>query len=132
MGRRFNLFLIGGFALATLLLATAGVYGVMSFSTRQRTREFGVRVALGARRRDIVTLVLGEALTLAALGLIAGITMALALTRVLRTLLFNVTTTDPVTFVIVSGALIVIVAAACYVPARRAMNVHPVDALRAE
>ena len=83
--------MLGGFALATLLLAIAGVYGVMSFSTSQRTREFGVRLALGATGRDIVGLVVREGLALAGLGVILGVALALPLTRVLRTLLFGVT-----------------------------------------
>ena len=101
-GRRFSLFLLGGFALATLLLTTAGVYGVMSFTTSQRTREFGVRMALGATRRDIVRLVLRDGLQLAGIGVIIGIAVALPLTRLLRALLFGVTATDPVTFLSVS------------------------------
>jgi len=132
VGPRFNLFVLGGFALATLLLATTGVYGVMSFSTSQRAREFGVRVALGATRHDIVRLVLGEGLKLAGFGVIAGIVVALPLTRLLRSLLFGVTATDPVTFVFVSIALVLVAAAACFVPATRALSVNPVEVLRAD
>jgi len=132
IGPRFNLFVLGGFALATLLLATAGVYGVMSFSTSQRAREFGVRVALGATRRDIVRLVLGEGLTLAGCGVIAGTVAALPLTQLLRTLLFGVTATDPVTFLFVSVILVVVAAAACFVPASRAVDADPVEALRVD
>ena len=130
IGPRFNLFVLGGFALATLLLATAGVYGVMSFSTSQRTREFGVRMALGAARRDIVGLVLRDGLRLAGLGVIVGIGVALPLTRLLRAFLFGVTATDPVTFVFVALVLVLVAAAACYVPASRALKVDPVKALR--
>jgi putative ABC transport system permease protein len=130
IGPRFNLFVLGGFALATLLLATAGVYGVMSFSTSQRTREFGVRIALGAGRRDIVRLVLAEGLKLAAMGVIAGLAVALLLTGLLRTLLFGVTAYDPATFAFVALALVVVAAAACYIPARHALKVDPVNALR--
>ena len=130
VGRRFSLFLLGGFALAAVLLAMAGVYGVMSFSTEQRTREFGVRMALGARHRDIVGLVLCDGLKLAGFGVIVGVVMALALTRLLRSLLFGVTATDPVTLLFVSMALLLIAAAACYLPARRALKVDPVEALR--
>jgi putative ABC transport system permease protein len=130
--RRFTLFLIGGFALATLWLATAGVYGVMSFTTSQRTREFGVRMALGAARGDIVRLVIGDALRLASLGVIIGIAVALPLTRLLRSLLFGVTATDPVTFVFVSASLLLVAMAACYLPAWRALKVDPVKALRSE
>jgi putative ABC transport system permease protein len=130
VGRRFSLFLLGGFALATLLLATAGVYGVMNVSTSQRTREFGIRMALGADRGDILRLVLGEGLKLAGVGVIVGIAVALPLTRLLRALLFGVTATDPVTFAMVSVGLVLIAAAACYLPARRALEVQPSEALR--
>jgi len=130
VGRRFSLFLLVGFALATLLLATAGVYGVMSFSTGQRMREFGVRMALGAERRDIVGLVVRDGLKLAGIGVIVGIALALPLARLLRVLLFGITASDPVTFVWVSLALVLVAAAACYVPARRALSIDPVKALR--
>jgi len=130
VGQRFNLFVLGGFALATLLLAAAGVYGVMSFSTSQRAREFGVRVALGATRRDIVRLVLGDGLHLAGFGVVIGALIALPLMRLLRGLLFGVTVTDPATFVVVGFVLVVVAAAACYVPARRALRVTPAEVLR--
>ena len=130
VGRRFSLFLLGGFALATLLLATAGVSGVMSFSTGQRMREFGVRMALGAERRDIVGLVVRDGLKLAGIGVIVGIALALPLARLLRVLLFGITASDPVTFVWVSLALVLVAAAACYVPARRALSIDPVKTLR--
>jgi putative ABC transport system permease protein len=130
--RRFSLFLIGGFAVATLLLAIAGVYGVMSFVTSQRTREFGVRIALGAARGDIVRLVIAEGLKLAGLGVIVGILVALPLTGLLRALLFGVTATDPLTFACVSLALVMVAAAACYVPANRALRVGAAEALRVE
>lgn len=130
ISRRFSLFLIGGFAVATLLLATAGVYGVVSFVTSQRTREFGVRMALGADRRDIGRLVLREGLQLAGVGVLIGIAAALPLTQSLRSLLFGVTTFDPMTFVSVSLALVLVAAAACYIPARRALKVAPAEALR--
>ncbi len=129
---RFNLFVLGGFALATLLLATAGVYGVTSFSTSQRTREFGLRLALGAGRGDIVRLVLREGLTLSVAGVMVGVALALPLVRLMRTLLFGVTPSDPLTFVAVSVGLVAVAAAACYVPARRVLRVDPVTALRLE
>ena len=131
-GHRFNLFVLGGFALATLLLATAGVYGVTSFSTSQRTREFGVRLALGADRRDIIGLVLREGTTLAIVGVAVGLLVGLLLTRFLETLLYGVTARDPYTFIGVSVGVVAIAAAACYVPARRALRVNPVEALRLE
>jgi putative ABC transport system permease protein len=129
---RFNLFLLGGFAAVTLLLASAGVYGVMSFFTSQRTREFGVRMALGAQRRDILRLVVAEGLKLAGVGLAVGFALALPLMRLLRTFLFGVTTTDPATFLVVGAALVIIVVAACYLPANRALKINPSDALRSE
>jgi putative ABC transport system permease protein len=129
-GQRFNLLVLGGFALATLLLTTAGVYGVMSFSTSQRTREFGVRLALGAERRDIVRLVLREGLAIAGVGVVVGVVVALPLARLLRSLLFGVTSADPLTFVAVSLGLLTVAVAACYVPARRALKVDPAEALR--
>ena len=129
-GQRFNLFVLGGFALATLILAVAGVYGVMSFSTSQRTREFGVRVALGAGRADILRLVLREGLTLAGIGVLVGVLIALPLVRLLRGLLFGITATDPVTFGLVCVGLFVVAALACAIPARRALGVDPVEALR--
>ena len=131
-GRRFSLFLIGGFALATLILAAAGVYGVMSFTTSQRTREFGVRLALGAKRRDITRLVLGDGLKLAGAGVIVGLVVALPLTRALRASLFGVSALDPLTFAVVIVALVLLAALACYVPARRALRVDPVEALRVD
>jgi putative ABC transport system permease protein len=129
-GRRFALFLFGGFALATLLLAAAGVYGVMSFTTSQRRREFGVRMALGAERRDILALVLGEGLMWSGLGVAAGLALALPLMHFVRTLLFGVTPTDPLTFGLVALALVLVALLACYMPARRAIGVAPVEALR--
>ncbi len=129
-GQRFNLFVLGGFALATLLLAVAGVYGVMSFSTSQRTREFGVRLALGAGRGDILRLVLREGLTLAGVGVIVGLATALPLAGLLRALLFGITATDPATFGFVCVGLFVVAALACAIPARKALDVDPVEALR--
>jgi len=130
--QRFNLFVLGGFAFAALLLATAGVYGVMSFSTSQRTREFGVRVALGATGGDIARLVLNEGMRLSAVGVIVGTAVALPIARLLRTLVFGVTVTDPVTFLTVASGLVVVTAGACYVPARRAVRVTPVEVLTFE
>lgn len=130
VARRFALLLFGGFALATLLLAAAGVYGVMSFTTSQRTREFGVRMALGAERRNILALVLGEGLMWSGLGVAAGLALALPLMRFVRALLFGVTPTDPLTFGLVGFSLVFVALLACYVPARRAISVAPVEALR--
>jgi putative ABC transport system permease protein len=128
--RRFNLFLFGGFAVATLLLAAGGVYGLVSYATSQRTREFGVRLALGAQRRDIVGMVMGHGLKLAGLGVMAGIVLALPLAQLLHALLFGVTATDPVTFAAVSTVFLVVAAAACYLPTSRALGVDPARVLR--
>jgi putative ABC transport system permease protein len=130
--RRFGLLLFGGFALATLLLSTAGVYAVMSFSAGQRMREFGVRMALGAQRRDVVRLVVLDGVKLVSVGTIIGIVVALPLTRLLRATLFGITANDPVTFLWVSLSLVFVAAAACCVPARRALSIDPMHALRVD
>jgi putative ABC transport system permease protein len=130
VGQRFNLFVLAGFALATLMLAMAGVYGVMSLSTGLRAQEFGIRVALGATSGDIVRLVVGEGVKLAAFGVVAGVLVALPLTSLLRTLVFGVKVTDPLTFVTVTFGLTLTAAAACYIPARRALTSQPSDVLR--
>jgi putative ABC transport system permease protein len=132
VGRRFSLVLLAAFAGVALLLAAAGLYAVISSSTSQRTREFGVRIALGAGRREIVGLVLREGLLLAVVGLLLGVGGALWLTRFLRSLLFGVTATDPTTFLAVGSVVLGITIVACYVPARRAIKVDPLTALRAE
>jgi len=130
--RRFNLALLGAFAGLALILALTGVYGVMSFITRQRTHEIGVRVALGAKTRDIATLVLKHGFTLAIIGTAIGAIAAFALTRLMNALLFGVTATDPATFALVVVLLPAIALLACYVPARRAMKIDPLVALRYE
>jgi putative ABC transport system permease protein len=130
--RRFSLFLLGGFAFATLLLAAAGVYGVTSFTTGQRTREFGVRMALGARGRDIIRLVVGGGVKLAGVGVVIGVVLALPLTRLLQAFLFGVTPLDPLTFLSVVIGFVAIAAAACCVPAQRAVRVDPAKALRSD
>jgi len=129
---RFNLILLGIFAGTALLLAAIGVYGVMSFVVAQQTKEIGIRAALGARRADIFKLVIGRGLVLALIGIGIGALAALALTRFLSGLLYGVTVNDPVTFVAVSGLLLLVIAIACYVPARRATKVDPLVALRYE
>jgi putative ABC transport system permease protein len=130
--RRFNLILIGFFGITALLLATAGVFGVMAYSVTRRTREIGVRVALGAGSRDVLTMILGQGLRTTIIGVAIGIAGSLALTRTVQSLLFGVTATDPLTFAGVIALLMTAALLACYVPARRATRVDPVVALRCE
>jgi putative ABC transport system permease protein len=130
--RRFNLILIGFFAGIALLLATAGVFGVMAYSVSRRTREIGVRVALGASSRDVQAMILGQGLRTVLMGVVIGVTSSLALTRAVQSLLFGVTATDPLTFTAVILLLATAALLACYVPARRAAKVDPMVALRYE
>jgi putative ABC transport system permease protein len=130
--RRLAGALVGGFAGLALLLAAIGLYGVLSYSVSQQTREIGVRVALGASAGAILGEVLGRGLKLTALGVCVGTALALALSRVIAGMLYGVHATDPATFVLVPLVLLSIAAAACYVPARRASRVDPIVALRAE
>jgi putative ABC transport system permease protein len=130
--RRASMELLALFAAAALLLASIGLYGVVSYSVSQRTHEFGVRMAMGARERDVLRLVLGRAARLAVLGLGLGFAAALALSRVLATLVFGITVTDPVTFGAVGLILLAVALLASYLPARRAARLSPVSALRYE
>ena len=130
--RRFSLELLGVFAMAALLLAAIGIYGVMSYSFSQRTHEVGVRVALGAQRLDILRMAVGEGMLTVAIGLVGGIAGAVAVTRVFQSMLFGVDATDPLTLAVVSGILATVALLACYIPARRATRVDPLVALRVE
>ena len=130
--RSFYMQLLGTFASLAFILAAVGIYGVVSYSVAQRTREIGIRVALGARRRDVLGLVLREALRLTALGVALGLVGAFVATRVLRSLLFEVKPTDPATFICLSLLLTFVALVASYIPARRATKVDPLVALRYE
>jgi len=130
--RRFNLLLLGGFAVAALLLAAAGTYGVMAYLVTQRTREIGVRLAIGARPADVFRLVVGRGLLLAAMGVLIGLSVSALLTQVLQAMLFNVRPGDPITFGLAAFVLMVSAGAASAVPARRAARMDPLDALRSE
>lgn len=120
------------FALLALLLAAIGLYGVMSYMVSQRTREVGIRIALGARPRDVLSLVIKHGFVLVAVGLATGLAGALALSQIIRSLLFGVTTTDPFTFITASMALILVAFVACYIPGHRASRIDPIVALRTE
>ncbi len=129
---RFNVSLLSLFAAIGLILAAIGIYGVMSYAVTQRTHEFGLRIALGAQMKDVLRLVLGNGMTLALIGVVIGLAGAFALTRLMSSLLFGVTPVDAVTFVTVSILLLAVALVACYIPARRAMKVNPLIALRNE
>ncbi len=130
--RKFNLTLMMIFAGVALALAAVGIYGVVAYSVTQRTHEIGIRVALGAQPRDVIRLVLGEGARLAVLGAILGLAAAAVLTRFMASLLFGITERDPLTFLAVAAILVCVAAAACCIPARRAMRVDPMVALRYE
>jgi predicted permease len=130
--RRFSMYLLGGFAALALVLASIGIYGVISYLVGERTREIGIRVALGAQRRDVLQMVLGEGFKMAGIGVIVGLVAALGLTRLMSKMLYGVAATDPLTFIGVAAVLTFVALAACYIPARRAMRVDPIIALRYE
>jgi putative ABC transport system permease protein len=130
--QRFNMLVLSVFAGIGLLLAAIGIYGVLSYAVTRRVHEIGIRVALGAQRGQIVGLIVGQGMTLALAGAGIGIAAAYALTSVLSSLLFGVTPTDAATFVAVPALLLGVAFAACYIPARKATRVNPMEALRCE
>jgi predicted permease len=130
--RKFAMILLQGFALTALLLASIGLYGVISYLVGQQTREIGVRLALGAQAGDVLRLVLGHGMKMALLGMALGLVAAFGLTRLISTMLFGVGATDPMTFTGVTLLLIIVALLACYLPARRATKVDPLTALRSE
>jgi putative ABC transport system permease protein len=128
--KRFTMTLLGVFALLALLLASIGIYGVLSYMVGQRTKEIGVRLALGAQKFDVLRMVLKDGARMTLTGILIGLVGAMALTRLMRTMLYGVRPTDPLTFVSVAAVLGAVAMLACYLPARRAMKVDPMEALR--
>jgi ABC-type antimicrobial peptide transport system permease subunit len=131
-GRRFQTLLLGMFGALALTLAVVGVYAVMSFSVSERKRETVIRIALGAQRSQMLANVLRHGLMLALAGTVIGIASALLLSRTLSGMLYGVTATDPVTFIVIPFMLVAVALAACYLPAWRAVRVDPMSALRCE
>jgi putative ABC transport system permease protein len=130
--RRFTLLLLGLFACIALLLATTGIYGVTTYAVTQRTREIGIRIALGAQPRDVVRLIVGQGMVLILIGVTIGSAGAFALTRVMASLLFEVTSADPETFIVIGILLTLVALFASYIPAHRATRIDPLIALRYE
>jgi putative ABC transport system permease protein len=130
--RRFQTQLIVVFAVTAMLLAALGLYGLMSDLVAQRTKEIGIRVALGAQAADVLKLVIGQGMAVALTGLVLGLGAAFAVTRLIKSLLFGVSATDPVTFSVIALLLLCVAFVACFVPARRAAKVDPITALRHE
>jgi len=130
--RKFSMILLGSFAALALLLSSIGIYGVISYLVGQQTREIGIRIALGAQRRDVLQLVLSTGVKMALIGVAIGLAASVGLTRLMADMLYGVTATDPATFAAVAVLLVAVALVACYIPARRAMRVDPLVALRYE
>jgi putative ABC transport system permease protein len=129
---RFSSFLLALFAAVALLLTAIGLYGLVAYSVSLRTQEIGIRMALGAQTRQVLSLVIGQGIKLTLIGLALGVTVSMILTRWLASLLFNVSPTDALTFVLVAALLLFVALLACWIPARRATRVDPMIALRSE
>jgi ABC-type antimicrobial peptide transport system permease subunit len=129
---RFNLFLLGLFAALALVLAAVGIHGLLAFGVGRRRHEIGIRMALGARPKNILRLIIWQGMRLVLIGLALGVAGSLVLTRLMAGLLYGVSSTDPLTFGAVACLLALVALAACYIPARRAMRVDPIASLRAE
>ena len=130
--QRFSMLLLGIFAALALVFAAVGIYGVMSYSVAQRTHEIGIRMALGARRADVLKMTVNQGLKLVSIGMMLGLAVAFVLTRVLASLLFGISSTDPITFLGISLVLLAVAILASYLPALRATKVDPIIALRAQ
>jgi predicted permease len=130
--RRFSAAMLLAFAFLALVTASAGIYGLIEFTVTQRTHEIGIRIALGANGRNILKLIMGQGMTLVALGLAAGLTAAMVITRLISSLLFGVTALDPLTFISVALLVSGVALLACFIPASRALKVDPIFSLRAE
>jgi putative ABC transport system permease protein len=130
--QRFSMLLLALFAIIALFLAAVGLYGVVSYTVSQRTQEIGVRMAMGAQRGDVVRLIVGGGMKLTLVGIVIGLSAAAALSRMIQAMLFEVAPSDPASYAATALLLLAVAALACYVPARRAMRVDPIVALRAQ
>jgi putative ABC transport system permease protein len=130
--RRFQMLLLGVFAAVAFIIATVGIYGVISYAVSQRTHEIGIRMALGAQASDVRRMVIWRGMSLALIGVALGVAAALALTRVMKNLLFEVSATDPATFALIALLLVGVALIASYIPARRATKIDPLQSIRHE